>query len=322
MPKEHRAQRTQVSPYPKSVAQGCLVLALLLPKSLIGCTPLGFGGADRIAGPMLSRYDWHAPAAHWRLPRSLKEISGLTHLDGTRLLAHDDNSSTLWTLAPEIGSSTTQPTLLGGQRGDPALTVEGDFEGVTTVSRDLYLLGSQGTLHRTRLDPPLGALTAGLEAVPSGVEGRCNFEGIAAASASGTLYLACKYPRQPRPGAILLFHLQPGSAEPPETLWSDVTVVLARTGLERLRPSGLAWLPGPERLLVLAGKERLILELDARGTMLAWRRLPRGYHRQAEGLSVSPGGDIVIADEANGRWATLTLYRSRYPGATVQPPGE
>jgi uncharacterized protein YjiK len=258
---------------------------------------------------VLAQYQWQQPAAHWRLPRELKEVSGAAHLGPERLLTHDDNESTLWTLTGGSAGKAPELALLGGQRGGPAHPLDGDFEGVTVLGGNVYLLGSQGTLHRAPMDAHATTLTGALEAVPTGVEGRCNFEGVAADPLTGSLYLVCKYPRDPVPGTILLFRLKPGSGEPPQTLQADVSAVLEQARLERLRPSGLVWLPESSRLLVLAGKERVMLELDERGSLLAWRRLSRRYHRQAEGLSVSPGGVIVIADEADGRTATLSLYR-------------
>jgi uncharacterized protein YjiK len=290
--------------YPRRAVAVCLLPALLLVSSA-GCTPGHLQGADLTDQAVLARYCWRQPAAHWPLPGALEEISGLTHL-GAGLLTHHDNGSTLWTLAGSAGGPPTA-ALLPGQ---PVTPLDGDFEGVTILGDMVYLLGSQGTLQRARLDPRAGSLAGAFEAADTGVEGRCNFEGIAAEPVSGFLYLACKYPREPQVDTILLFRLAPGGGVPPQALVVDVAPVLADTGLRRLRPSGLAWLPEAARLLVLAGKERVILELNGDGGLLAWRRLPRRYHRQAEGLSVSPGGDVVIADEADGRTATLSRYRS------------
>jgi uncharacterized protein YjiK len=136
---------------------------------------------------------------------------------------------------------------------------------------------------------------------------RCGFEGITV-TPDGTLYLACKYPRHPQSGHVLLYRIESGPRPSLRLLSVDVQPLLTALRLQRLRPSGLVWLPDAGRLLVLAGKERVLMEVDATGRMLAWRRLSRRLHRQAEGLAILPDTVIAIADEGDGRRATVTLY--------------
>jgi len=39
--------------------------------------------------------------------------------------------------------------------------------------------------------------------------------------------------------------------------------------------------------------------------------LPAKQHRQPEGLTIGPEGEMIIADEAGGGRATLAIYRRR-----------
>lgn len=268
-----------------------------------GCSRLGPPGADLAPDPVVGHYPFQQPHERWPLPDELEEASGLAWIGGG-LVSHQDDDARLWRLQG-IPGQAPRPAPLPGQAWPPA---DGDFEGVAVRDGYLHLLGSQGTLLRGTLDPAGVGLLEHLAPVATGIEGRCNFEGVAPAPAAGRLYVACKYPRAPRPGEILLFEITPGDGAP-RALRVDVTPVLAVTGLSRLRPSGLEWLPQAERLLVLAGKEHLLLELDGAGRLLAWRRLPRRFHRQAEGIAMMPDGGIAIVDEADGRRATLSVYR-------------
>lgn len=232
------------------------------------------------------------------------------------MLAHHDNDSSLWVLGYP-GEPT--PERLGRQQEGGSRPREGDFEAVTVHGDTVYLLASPGRLFRAGLNRDGAAtLTGPLEPVATGLEDRCNFEGMTTAGAA--LFVACKYPRTPLPGTILLYRLAPAgeTGKSPVAVTVDVTPVLAALGLARLRPSGLTWIPDRQRLLVLAGKERVILEIAPEGRLLGWRRLARRHHRQAEGLSITPGGDLLIADEADGRVATLTLY----PRRRVQGPAQ
>ncbi len=289
---------------------------LAVAFALAGCSLQPANGADLAADTVLSAYRWIEPAHRWPLPRSLREISGLAVLDERRVLAHHDNDSTLWVLAYPGEPS---PELLRGQIGGPAFSMDGDFEAVTVHGDAVYLLASPGRLLRVDLDRDGAAgLAAPLRPVSAGLDDRCNFEGMTAAGTA--LFVACKYPRAPVADTILLYRLESDeeASAAPVAVWVDVAPVLAALGVARLRPSGLTWIPHRQRLLVLAGKERVILEISPEGSLLGWRRLARRHHRQAEGLCFTPGGDILIADEADGRVATLTVYSRERVQGTAQ----
>ena len=266
---------------------------LALTLTLTGCTVAQPEGADIAPDNELSRYDLSQPAGRWPLPAELDEISGLAADGAGGLIAHHDNDARLWRLAvaPALGVAP-----LAGP------WIDGDFEGVARRNGTLYLLRSPGEVYRRPVEPagPLVLDTAAARSL-------CNFEGIESIP-DGGLLLACKYPRTPQANTVLLFRID--AADGPVTpLALDVGSVLRATGLGRLRPSGLAWLRRGERLLVLAGKERVLLEVDAADwRLLAWRTLAPGGHRQAEGVAVLPDGTLVIADEADGRTAMLTAY--------------
>jgi uncharacterized protein YjiK len=270
-----------------------------LVLGLTGCTgPRSLGG-DLAGVPILAGYDWQLPASHCRLPASLDEISGLEHDGRGNLLALHDNGSGLFRVTC-VGTS-----LLNGPQ------IEGDFEGVTRQDDLWYLLTSPGRIYSATLTSDGLALTDGPHEVAASraLVGRCGFEGIATV-AREVLVVACKYPRDPRPGTVELIRLNLAD-ESVRSVRVDVTRVLEATGLSRLRPSGLAWLPHQARMLVLVGKERVLLEVRDSGELVAWRRLPGRWHRQAEGLAALPDGRVAIVDEADGRAASLTWYHPR-----------
>lgn len=279
-----------------SAALGCTLL-------LTGCAASGGDGACDGAASTLCGYDLNAPAARWRLPAALDEASGLAAVAADALLTHNDNDAALWRL------SASDP-FEARRVSDPALVIDGDFEGVAVSGSQLFALSSRGLVYRTRVT---SGAPGPLVAMPTGVEGECNFEGIAAAPGR-VLYLACKYPRRPRAGWIRLYRLTYRSGgdgvASVDTLEIDVGGVLDAVGQSRLRPSGLTWHSARSRLLVLAGKERVLLDIDPEAPRLvAWRPLAKRLHRQAEGVSLLPGGALAIVDEADGWRGTLTIYR-------------
>lgn len=269
-----------------------------------GCAS-GVGDPTACFGSVLCDYDLRTPAGRWLLPDALDEASGLAALGEGVWLSHNDNGSTFWRLDARDGFDA-RPVSVPGDR------IGGDFEGVAIAGRRLFALTSRGGIYRARLSPE--GVPGPLVPMAAPLIGCGNFEGIAAA-ADGTIHLACKYPIAPRPGSIRLYRLAYDGPDDPAPAVAvvevDVAHVLTATGLTRLRPSGLTWADdGLRRLLLLAGKERVLLDVDAHaGTVRAWRRLDRRRHRQAEGISRGTQGELAIVDEADGRTGTLTVYR-------------
>jgi uncharacterized protein YjiK len=86
----------------------------------------------------------------------------------------------------------------------------------------------------------------------------------------------------------------------------DIAAALRMT---RLNPSGIAIEEGSGNLLIVAARQRAVIELDAGGRLLSARVLPlTARHRQAEGIAILPSGDILIADEGGGHRARLAIY--------------
>jgi len=275
----------------------CRLLVLPVALCLVGAGAAGKStAADPCDSGYLERLDLNHPAARRWLPRPLFEISGLSAY-GSSLIAHDDNVSALWSV-PVQGGRALVPA-------GPLTPVRGDFEDLAIVADTAYLLRSNGDIMKIALT---GADAGATQELPSGLHGMCNFEGLAALAASDLL-LACKTSNSLPVGMLHLFRVRLDQADrEPQRLSFDVTPLLAEFGLERLRPSALEWLPDEQSLLVLAGKERVLIEADLRGRILAVKRLGWFRHRQAEALTVDDLGRLVVGDERNGWFATLTVY--------------
>lgn len=263
----------------------------------------------------ISGIDWAQPRAHHRLPKALREISGIVSLTGTKILAHDDNVSMLW-LLDSLGTPGPRPVTLADQN------VRGDFEDLTLIQGDAYLMDSHGALLRVRLPTDLGTgadIAGPFERVGNAGDGRCNFEGLAARPLTADFIFACKYLKYPGGADIHLYRQANESAGMESEPWIvDDASIRQALRIPRLRPSALHWLADERHLLILAGKERVLLEVDEEGKLLAWQRLRQDLHRQAEGLTVDHAGNIIIADEADGRVATLTVYGRTPASSSLQ----
>lgn len=241
-----------------------------------------------------------------RLDRELTEVSGLA-VDGQGAIwAHDDERGVVHRIDPETGE-TTERRVLG-----PA-PVRGDFEGLAFDGRRFHLVTSTGTL--LSFGPGSGEAVDAYGIRRTDAEDVCEVEGLDFDPERRTLVLACKTIRERgRRGHLLLLEVdlpeeQDGLDDPPLPAAVRVEVSpdrLAAAGIEgRISPSGLT--RSPRGWLVVAARERRILEIDDEGRILDAARLP-SRHRQAEGIVVTSDTLLNLADEGGRGRAHLTRY--------------
>lgn len=245
-----------------------------------------------------------APAQQWRLPRQLREISGLAVSSDGRLFGHDDERAVIYEIDAAQGRLVKAFAL-----GDPPLA--GDFEGLAIAPDGAFwLTTSSGEIYRFRE----GADGAHVESTrfDSGLGEICEVEGLAWLAAEESLILACKrnHARAMRDRvAIYTWASSDGAA-----LWLNLpnADLEQATGVRRFRPSSLDVDARSGRVMVLSASDASLVELSADGRLMSAREL-EGEHEQPEGAAVLPSGALAIADEAGERANSGML--SIYPEA-------
>src|SRR5512136_1894317 len=79
------------------------------------------------------------PVAHWVMPESLQEISGLARTDAGNLLTHGDEKGEIFTLDERTGKVLARWVLQG--------TLHDDFEGIAVAGKTVYLMTSSGHIY-------------------------------------------------------------------------------------------------------------------------------------------------------------------------------
>ncbi len=242
------------------------------------------------------------PVRQWRLPKRLREISGLALTPDGRVMGHDDELATVYQIDIDSGEVVKRFSL-----GDPV--VRGDFEGIAISGvGDFYLTTSSGRLYRFREGEHLGHTP--YEVFDTGLRDAGEMEGLAYHEAAETVVFSCKTNYTPAlRGAVALYAWSPNAPLEPARPWLTLPVSLLAdaVGTKSFHPSSLEFDPRTGRLILLAGRENAMVELDPNGLLLAARGLGE-LHHQAEGATVLPSGDLVIADEGGDARATMTLY--------------
>ncbi len=273
-----------------------------LPLALLAVLTLSSGCSDDGGGAPFEldsrRYD-PADFTQWALPDGLREVSGLALGAQERLFAHGDEEATIFEL-----------DLAGGQVrkrfhvGDPAR--KGDFEGLAWHEGYFYLVTSDGTLLRFREGSDEEHVE--FELTHTGLGRQCEIEGLHAPADGGLLLLACKTPRQDDLQgrlAVLAWSLPDARPQPADN-------VMVEQLPADFAPSGLTRCPDSGNLLLVAARQRALIEVSGDGELVRALRLPGGgRHPQMEGVELTSTGNLIIADEGGSGRGRLGVYAAQ-----------
>jgi uncharacterized protein YjiK len=276
---------------------------------LVLCASPGGGVSPRPdqSAPALAGYDFRsADVRRIELPGRLDEVSGLALDARGRLWAHDDERATAYRIDTTDGRIAASFDI--GRNG-----VRGDLEGIAIAGSRFFLVTSNGRL----IESAEGSDGDTVEFTNLDIgsrEGCREIEGLEYDPPANALLLACKFPngRALRGRIVVLrFSLRTRTLDA-EPLFAIPVATLEAFGLDdRFSPSAIAIHPVTGTLLLIAARERAIVEIDRDGRMIAAASLRNRYHTQAEGIAIASDGTLIIADEGAGGSATLTFYAYR-----------
>ena len=253
----------------------------------------------------LASYDLEEPARHFKLPKRLREVSGLAMLAGDRLLAHDDERGVVVEIGYPDGSIVKAFSV--GDRGGP---LAGDFEGIAAAEGRLYLVTSSGRLYE--FGEGADGATVLYKLYATGIGRDYELEGLAYDPKQRALLLVTKNPRKRKlEGLIAIYHWSVDTRQ----LAGDGHILLQASALarridkKRFQPSGIERHPVSGNYFLVAARQRAVAEITPQGQVLAVRELASGRHPQAEGISFASDNTLIVADEGAGKRARLSFYR-------------
>jgi uncharacterized protein YjiK len=241
--------------------------------------------------------------ARWELPGSLREISGLAATSDGRVFAHGDERAAIVEL--DVRRQQVVKTFTMGRGGAP-----GDFEGLVTANSRFWLVTSDGILYES--GEGANGASVPFRTHDTGVGRQCEVEGLAHDPGAGTLLLVCKTPRaRALRGTVGIFtwSIARSALVSSTALRVREDSVARVAGVSTFHPSGIERDPTTGHWLVVAARERAVVEITSDGRVIAGATLSKRGHRQAEGIAVTSDRTLLIADEGAGGRGTLTSYR-------------
>ena len=244
------------------------------------------------------------PLARWLLPASLKEVSGLALTADGRLLAHDDSHGRVSEIDYRRGTIVKRFAL------EPKVD-HVDFEGITVADSVVFLLASNGTLYEFAEGADGAHVPYTVHDTELGSE--CEFEGVAFDRALKSLLLACKIVKTPAMrDSLVIYRWKLANGLTRAARLSRLTVpiaaVAAANGWKTVHPSDITIDPKNGHYVMVASKDKAIIEITPTGVIVSARPLP-GEHAQPEGLAITKDRILIVSDEAAGGTAVITLYR-------------
>jgi hypothetical protein len=275
----------------------------LLSIVLVAC-----GGKDTSAQSRSgSAYRLQAPERVYELPEELEEISGLSAISSTQLLANEDETGTLFIYNIEEGR--LEETLEWGE--------EGDYEGVAVANGTAYVLDSKGSIYAIRNFKSTAPLVQ--EFKNDGLNG-CDAEGLFLMPERRRLLIACKDGKETGSRNIYTFDLEQERPAPEiyrQLEFKALEEKLLSTDFDKLSlklrklldpkgesgilfPSGIAIHPLTKELYVLSSKTKLLAVYTAEGGLKSIFELRHELFLQPESIAFTANGDMYIGNEGKG----------------------
>ena len=251
-----------------------------------------------------SQFDFDKPDAIFELPKALEEISGISLLNDSTLVAIQDEDGILFMIDSRTGK--VKASLKWGKAGD--------YEDVQVIGKNIWVLRSDGTLFRieeaknggignvTKFDTALGSMN--------------DTEGLAFDRSNNRLLIACK--ESPGKGysgnvrAIYAFDLESLELEEKAVFTIDLSEVGGQTKMigfkiNTFKPSAIRLQPNTQDWFIVSSVKKAIVVFRDQKLRQIYN-LPGVYFEQPEGLEFDSSGNLFVANEGKGGSALLLRF--------------
>ena len=245
-------------------------------------------------------YDLAAPSNEYRLPKILKEISGLSYYQPGVLACIQDEDGKLFLFDLEKEDLILDQKFAG----------DDDYEGVALNGKQVFVVNSSGDIFL------FGVNGEEAKKINTPLNSRYDVEGLAYRSGSNDLIIACKEnPENDDEALFFSFDLaqQELRKDPVFTLkYGKVEQILLQNKFSTgkhlpFKPSGIAIHPENDQIYVIASVGKLLFILSDSGDLLKVVPLPSEVFVQPEGICFDPEGNLYIASE--GKKSAARLFK-------------
>lgn len=289
----------------------------VLTVLLLGC------GATFTNNEKITGYNLTKPDNTFLLPDTLHEVSGLTDIDSTTFACIQDENGILFIYDAKNNVIKKQYTF----------NLDGDYEGITRVDQNIYVLRSDGTLFEiSNYTSDNFKLTSYTTGIPAN-----NNEGLCYDQENKRLLIACKGkigkgPEYKDKRVIYGFDLQTKTLTSEPVFDFDLQVIKdfavnkninlptksrKKNGQPITEPfikfgtSAIGIHPVTKKLFLLSATDYLLFIFNMNGDIEHIEQLNPTMFNKAEGITFYENGDMLITNEGQDQKPTLLLFKYR-----------
>ena len=252
--------------------------------------------AENVGIEKIKGYDFDKPDDKWELPKSLKEISGITWLSNNKLLAIEDIHPILYELE------------LKGKKADILNKIEFkhtdkdkfDFEDLVVKGKTVYALWSHGVVFKINNWEKADKV----EKTKTWLTKENNTEGMAYDPVTGNLLIACKNESgldDEKKSARVVYEFDTKG----DSINSKPFLVINKKDFEKTAgekvdfyPSAIAVHPITHDIYIISTRTtKCIAQFNYKGKMMAFSYLDKDLLIQPEGICFDPEGTMFISTE-------------------------
>lgn len=268
-------------------------------------------------------YDFAQPTVQWSLPDTLREISGITLIDESRIACVQDENGIVFEY--DMNESDVVAQL--------PFHIDGDYEGIARVGSTVYVLRSDGMLFEVRQfngkKPLIDSIATNIPVD--------NNEGLCYDAGNHRLLIACKNKLKntvvkSNTRFIYAYDLKKKQCpeEPVMTIALDDIKAFAKAQnvpfptrvkknmqnaaeepVVRFRPSDIAIHPVNKQLFLLSAVDHALFIFSPEGELLHIELLNRELFNKAEGITFLDNGDLLISNEGQEKHPSLLRFNYR-----------
>lgn len=277
----------------------------------------GYGLATYTQGPEIEHYNadenynfgfnFERPDNVGKLPKDLTEISGLAGWgSGDDVIAVQD----------EDGEFFIVDTQTGNVKSDFKFGKDRDYEGIARVDSMVYVLESDGDIHRFKYEPGKEAYEA--EKIETDFSYRNETEGICYDQRTNSLLIVPKE-KELNPKDEVDHHgvytvdLSTEEMDPKAKFYVDELavgqIVYGKQKAYRMNPSGVAVDPITGDIYVIASVGNIMVIIDRESNIKHIELLREEVLTQPEGITFNAAGDLFISSEGRSGKAVIVTFR-------------
>lgn len=267
---------------------------------------------------VLNIYNYKNPCAFYTLPDTLYEISGLTDVDSAHIGCVQDEKGMIFLYNLHEARIESHSTFY----------FDGDYEGITRVGPDMFVLRSDGYLFQMKdyMSGQVSLMDSFSTNIPI-----TNNEGLCYDEKNERLLIAAKGKIKQSKDTkdlrfVYAFELEHMKMADSLAMVVDVNEIekkmielgipiptaQKKTGESRsnlkFMPSSLAVHPINDHYYILSAVDRILLEIQRNGDIVNVFQLDSVLFPKPEGITFLPNGDMMISNEGNGGKPNLMRF--------------